>query len=174
MEQGLIQVYTGNGKGKTTAAMGQALRAHGRGLRVIVFQLLKASDGSGEQTAFKGLTPPLPIEALGTGTFIFNRQPTKAEMDQAEAGWNRIKTALDSESFDVIVIDELSHAVNKGLLRQELVVAALRQKRVSVELVLTGRDMPEAIIELADLVTEMRMVKHPYQKGVAARSGIEY
>ncbi len=174
MEQGIIQVYTGDGKGKTTAAIGQAVRAHGRGLRVIIFQLLKAADGTGEQEALARLDPPLPFHPLGSGQFIFNREATPAEIAQAEAGWQQICTAMNSQDYDLIVIDEFSHALNKGLLPLQPVVEVLRRKPVGVELVLTGRNMPEAILELADLVTEMRLIKHPYQKGIKARIGIEY
>ncbi|TCL74079.1 cob(I)yrinic acid a,c-diamide adenosyltransferase [Hydrogenispora ethanolica] len=174
MEKGIIQVYTGDGKGKTTAAVGQAVRAHGRGLRVIIFQLLKAADGTGEQSALAALNPPLPFQPLGSGQFIFKREATPEEIAQAEAGWEEIRRAIRSGAYDLIVIDEFSHALNKKLLPPESVLEVLREKPAGLELVLTGRNMPEAVLELADLVTEMRLIKHPYQKGIGARKGIEY
>jgi cob(I)alamin adenosyltransferase len=174
MKQGIIQVYTGDGKGKTTAAMGLAARAWGRGMRVKVYQLFKAAGSSGEHWAFMVFDPPLPIYALGTGEFIITRKPTPKEIELAVQGWEQIEKAVFSEANDLIVIDELSHALNMGLLDASLVVSTLMKKPASLELVLTGRDMPPSILELADLITEMRMVKHPYQHGFQAREGIEF
>jgi cob(I)alamin adenosyltransferase len=174
MWQGIIQVYTGDGKGKTTAAIGQAVRAWGRGLRIKVFQFLKVPEGSGEERSLMALKPSLPIYPLGTGQFIINRTPTEQEIEQAVNGWCKITTAILDEENDLIVIDELSHAINHRLLDLDTVMAVLKQKPPGLELVLTGRDMPLPILELADLVTEMKMIKHPYQKGCKARKGIEY
>lgn len=174
MKQGFIQVYTGNGKGKTTAAIGLAARAWGRGLKVKVFQLLKAPGGSGEHWAFMVFNPPLPIYPLGTGEFIFTRKPTPTEIEQAEKGWKQIDEAITSGKNDLIIIDELSHAINKGLLSANMVLSTLMKKPAGLELVLTGSEMPPSILELADLITEMIMVKHPYQRGFEAREGIEY
>ncbi len=174
MEQGIIQVYTGDGKGKTTAAMGQALRAYGRGLRVAVFQLLKGPGGTGEEQGFAALNPQVEFFALGSGGFIIGRAPTGAEIEQAEQGWALIRAAMTAGSYDLMVIDELSHTLNMGLLRPAQVVADLQAKPVNLELVLTGSQMPAVILAIAGLVTEMRMVKHPFQKGLDARQGIEY
>ena len=174
MKQGIIQVYTGDGKGKTTAAIGLAVRAWGRGLKVKVYQLLKAAGSSGEHWGFMAFDPPLPIHALGTGEFIFGREPTLDEIEKTVAAWRQIDQAIRSGLNDLIVIDELSHAINKGLLELDMVMDTLTQKPAGLELVLTGRDMPGAIIELADLITEMKMIKHPYQKGLEARNGIEF
>lgn len=174
MEQGIIQVYTGDGKGKTTAAIGLVTRAWGRGLKVKVFQFLKGPGGSGEHWTFLGFNPPLHIYPLGTGEFIQNRLPTSKEITLTVNGWKQVEEAVLSDTLNIVVIDELSHVINKGLLPLEKVLTILKQKPVRLELVLTGRDMPKEIIELADLVTEMKMVKHPYQKGIAAREGIEF
>jgi cob(I)alamin adenosyltransferase len=174
MKQGLIQVYTGDGKGKTTAAMGQAVRAWGRGLKVKVYQFLKAPGGSGEERSLMEFKPPLPVYPLGTGQWLINQSQTTREIEQAVNGWRKITTAILDEENDLIVIDELSHALNHRLLEFEMVLATLKQKPVGLELVLTGRDMPGFILELADLVTEMKMIKHPYREGFKAREGIEY
>ncbi|HBE80058.1 MAG TPA: cob(I)yrinic acid a,c-diamide adenosyltransferase [Firmicutes bacterium] len=174
MKQGIIQVYTGDGKGKTTAAIGLAARAWGRGMRVKVYQLLKAAGTSGEHWAFMVFDPPLPIYALGTGEFIFTRKPTPLEIEHAVKGWELIEESILSNGNDLIVIDELSHALNIGLLDVNTVVSTLMKKPAGLELVLTGRDMPPSILELADLITEMRMVKHPYQQEFQAREGIEF
>lgn len=174
MKQGIIQVYTGDGKGKTTASIGLATRAWGRGLKVKVFQFLKAPGGSGEHWAFLGFNPPLHIYPLGKGEFIANRPPTSEEILLVANGWQQVEEAILSDTLDIVVVDELSHVINMGLLPLETVLTVLKRKPVRLELVLTGRDMPSEIIEMADLVTEMKMVKHPYQKGVSAREGIEF
>lgn len=174
MRQGMIQVYTGDGKGKTTAAIGLAVRAWGRGFKVKIFQFLKNPGGSGEETSLSALTPPLPVYPLGTGRFIINRAPTAYEIEQALSSLNKITTAIRDEDNDLVVIDELSHALNLKLLDLAMVMDLLMQKPPELELVLTGRNMPEPILELADLVTEMKMIKHPFQKGFIAREGIEY
>lgn len=171
---GIIEVYTGDGKGKTTAAIGLATRAWGRGLKVKVFQFLKAPGGSGEHWAFLSFNPPLHIYPLGTGEFIQNRLPSPNEIAMVAEGWEQVTKAILSDTLDMVVIDELSHVINKKLLPLEQVLMVLKQKPERLELVLTGRDMPDEVIELADLVTEMKMVKHPYQKGIPAREGIEF
>lgn len=171
---GIIEVYTGDGKGKTTAAIGLATRAWGRGLKVKVFQFFKAPGGSGEHWAFLSFNPPLHIYPLGTGEFIQNLLPSAKEIAIAADGWEQVTKAILADTLDMVVVDELSHVINKKLLSLEQVLTVLKQKPDRLELVLTGRNMPEEIIGLADLVTEMKMVKHPYQKGVPAREGIEF
>ncbi len=174
MMTGIIQVYTGDGKGKTTAAMGLAVRAWGSGLKVKIFQFLKAPGVSGEGRTFRTLKPPLPVYPLGSGQFIINRSPSQAEIQQAVSGWEKISKAILEENNDLIVIDELSHTLNLKLLDPAKVLAVLKQKPSGLELVLTGTNMPAAVLEISDLITEMKMKKHPYQKGFQAREGIEY
>lgn len=174
MQSGIIQVYTGDGKGKTTAAIGLAVRAYGRGLKIKVFQFFKAPGGSGEHWAFLSFNPPLHIYPLGTGELIQNRPPSSKEIALTAEGWKQVEEAIFSDKLDIVVVDELSHVINQRLLPLDKVLAVLKQKPVRLELVLTGRDMPYEIIDLADLVTEMKLVKHPYQKGLPAREGIEF
>ncbi|HEX3044985.1 MAG TPA: cob(I)yrinic acid a,c-diamide adenosyltransferase [Bacillota bacterium] len=174
MNQGIIQVYTGDGKGKTTAAIGQALRSWGRGLKIIFYQWLKPSGVSGEQIAMAALDPVIPVYHLGPSGFIINRAPTPDEVKRAREDWSRVRKAIFSGDYDLIVIDELSHAINTGLVQVEEIRETLLNKPMSVELVLTGRAMPEEIVAVADLVTEMKQVKHPYLNGLPAREGIEY
>ena len=174
MNQGIIQVYTGDGKGKTTAAVGLAVRAWGRGLRAKIFQFFKAPGGSGEHWALPVFSPTIPIYPLGSGEFIINRGPNPEELAQAQRGWTQIEETLHDNAVDLLVIDELSHAINNGLLKLETVLDTLRHRPKGIELVLTGRNMPAPILELADLVTEMKAVKHPYLEGIEAREGIEY
>ena len=139
-----------------------------------VYQLLKAAGSSGEHWTFMAFDPPLPVYPMGTGEFIYTRKPTPAEIEKAVIAWQQIDTAIISGENDLIVIDELSHAMNKGLLDANQVLTTLMKKPAGLELVLTGRDMPPSILELADLITEMKMVKHPYQRGFEAREGIEF
>ena len=174
MKPGLIQVYTGDGKGKTTAAFGLAIRAWGRGLRVAIFQMLKTGNSTGEQLALAGLKPEIKICPLGSGQFIFGREPLAAEIEQTLAGWRELEALAASGTVDLLIIDEISHAINCGLIEIDRVTAFLKHKPQSLEVVLTGRAMPDPILELADLITEMRAIKHPYQKGITAREGIEY
>lgn len=174
MKQGIIQVYTGDGKGKTTAAIGLAVRAVGQGLRVVVFQFLKARDYSGEYKAFSGWEKAPHIIPLGSGQLILRRQPTEDERRQALEGWNLITKTLFSGEYDLIVIDELSHVINLGLLDGDEVAKIIAGKPDEVELILTGREMYPGIIRCADLVTEMKAVKHPYETGLPGRKGIEY
>ena len=175
MSQGIIEVYTGDGKGKTTAAIGLATRAWGRGLKVKVFQFLKAPGGSGEHWAFLGFYPPLRIYPLGTGEFILDRPASQEEIALVADGWEQVEKAIFGDALDIVVIDELSHVINQGLLPIEKVLTVLKGKPDRLDWFLTQeKGHARRIIELADLVTEMKMVKHPYQKGLPARKGIEF
>lgn len=169
---GLIQVYTGNGKGKTTAALGLALRAAGHGLRTYIGQFLKGRP-TGELEAAKLLGPYLTIEQFGEPSFTF------AEGDAHQAalvhkGLQRIRQVLASGEYDIVVLEEINVALDLGLVPLEEVLALLDERPPEVELVLTGRGAPQEIISRADLVTEMVSIKHPYQRGVKARMGIEF
>ena len=174
MRQGIIQVYTGDGKGKTTAAIGQAIRAWGRGLKIIIFQMLKAENSSGEQIALAQFAPAIRLRTFGTGEFIFNREPTKEESELALAGWKEVEKAIFSNEYDLVVIDELRHAINTKLIAEEKVIEVLKEKPGNVEIVITGRNMPDRILKIADLITEMKERKHPYSTGISAREGIEF
>ena len=174
MRIGLVQVYTGDGKGKTTAALGLALRAVGHGWRVAVFQFLKGGGGTGEIAATSRLAPQLTITQCGTGLLIVNRPPTPQEIGLAREGLSAAEDALTSSLADLVVLDEVAAAVNLGLLSVEAVAGAITRRAEGVEVVLTGRDMPPALVALADMVSEIRAVKHPFGRGIGAREGIEY
>jgi len=166
----MIQVYTGNGKGKTTAALGLALRAHGQGLSVAIFQFLK-KEKSGEIKAGRELG--ISIRQYGSGCWLIDRRPTEEEKQLAAKGLAEAAAAV-CRGFRLVVLDEISHAVNLGLLSLADVLSFLEKLPVEMELVLTGRAMPEELIQRADLVTEMQEVKHPYHRGTGPRRGIEY
>lgn len=173
LDLGLVQVYTGDGKGKTTAALGQALRAVGRGLRVYMAQFIKGQE-TGELLAAKRLAPDFMIRQFGSGKFITGREPSQGELEMAKAGWTEIRKVVDSGQYDIVILDEISHAIRVGLIGLEEVEELLNQRPRQIELILTGRRMPPDLIEAADLVTEMVAVKHPYDRGIKVRRGIEF
>lgn len=170
MDKGYIQVYTGNGKGKTTAALGLSVRAVCSGKKVFFGQFVKGMKYS-ELDAVKFL-PNFTMEQFGRNVFISGK-PTKADIDAAKAGLLKIEKVLSSGEYDVVVLDEINIAVFFELFTVEEVLELLDKKAPGVEVILTGRYANEKIIERADLVTEMREIKHYYIKGVAARKGIE-
>jgi len=173
LEKGLVQVYTGNGKGKTSAAFGLALRAIGRGLEVYIIQFIKGGFDYGELYIADKL-PGLKLKAFGRGKFVSEKKPDKEDVDLAEEALKTAEEAVKSHEYDVIVLDEVNVALNLRLIKTERVLQLIREKPIQTELVLTGRKAPKEIIEAADLVTEMTEVKHPYNSGFRARKGIEY
>jgi len=173
LEKGLVQVYTGNGKGKTSAAFGLALRAIGRGLKVYIIQFIKGGFDYGELYIADKL-PGLKLKAFGRGKFVSEKKPDKEDVDLAEEALKTAEEAVKSHEYDVIVLDEVNVALNLRLIKTERVLQLIREKPIQTELVLTGRKAPKEIIEAADLVTEMTEVKHPYNSGFRARKGIEY
>ena len=173
LEKGLVQVYTGNGKGKTSAAFGLALRAIGNGLKVFVIQFIKGGFDYGELRAVKFL-PNLELRAFGRGKFISKMPPDKEDVKLAREGFELAKKVVGGGDFDVVVLDEINVAMHLKLIKVNEVLGLIRNKPKHVELVLTGRNAPSEILEAADLVTEMREVKHPFALGVQPRKGIEY
>jgi cob(I)alamin adenosyltransferase len=170
---GYVQVYTGNGKGKTTAALGLALRAAGRGLETLIIQFLKAQP-SGEVESVKKLEPLVKIERFGREGFITVKDgPDDEDRARARAGLDRAREAVQSGEFAIVVLDEINTAVHFGLLPESDVLDLLADRPRDVELVLTGRYAPASFIERADLVTEMTEIKHYFDQGVRAREGIE-
>jgi cob(I)alamin adenosyltransferase len=169
--KGYLQVYTGNGKGKTTAALGLSLRAAGAGLKVYIAQFLKQGDYS-EIKALERFSDVIVLEQFGLGQFI-KGQPTQAEMDAARDGLEKARQALSSGGYDLVILEEANVAVAIGLFSVKDLMDIIRQRPDHVELVITGRGAAAEVIEKADLVTEMTAVKHYYDKGVQARKGIE-
>jgi cob(I)alamin adenosyltransferase len=172
-ELGLIQVYTGDGKGKTTAALGLTLRAWGRGLRVCIIQFMKHGEDYGEILAVRKLDG-VDLFQFGMDRLFRKGKHTPEDVMLAKQGLEKARTALTSGAYDLVILDEVNVAVDFELLSAEAVLEVLRARHKGVEVLLTGRHAPQAFIDEADLVTEMRMVKHPYESGVQARKGIEY
>jgi cob(I)alamin adenosyltransferase len=170
--RGLLIVNTGHGKGKTTAALGVLLRAAGRGMRVGMFQFIKsAANPYGEHVAAERLG--VEIVPLGDG-FTWLSEDLAADRALARAGWERCAAAMAGGAYDVLIFDEMTYALNYGWLDAEAVLAAIRARPVGTHVIVTGRDAPEALVAAADLVTEMRLVKHPYRdQGIGAQPGIE-
>lgn len=166
-----VQLYTGDGKGKTTAALGQALRAAGHGLHTYVGQFMKGQP-YGELDALRG-HPFITIEQYGDVRCIRREEVTPEHIAQARRGLARARDMMLSGRYDLVVLDEVNVSIWFGLLSVEEVLVFLDQRPEHVEVILTGRRAPQELIERADLVTEMREIKHPYQKGLAARDGIE-
>ena len=173
LEKGLVQVYTGSGKGKTSAAFGLALRATGRGLKVYVIQFIKGGFDYGELHVVDRL-PNLTLKAFGRGKFITSKPPEKEDVRLAEEALKLAEETIGSREFDVVVLDEINVALYLKLIELQKVVEIIKKKPENVESVLTGRNAPEEIIELADLVTELKEIKHPFSRGFHARKGIEY
>jgi cob(I)alamin adenosyltransferase len=173
--KGLIMVNTGAGKGKTTAAMGTALRAVGCGLKVLMLQFLKGSWHYGELDAVQAFGDRFVIKQMGRGFVKVGGAETDPEdIRMVEECWKEAEEAIGSGEWDLVVLDEINYAIAYKMLDAEKVAAVLREKPEMVHVILTGRSAHPTILELADTVTEMREVKHAYQKGIGAQRGIEY
>ena len=177
--RGITLVFTGNGKGKTSAAMGLALRAAGNGMPVRVIQFIKGSWKTGERTAFTESLPLVEIAAEGRGFTIESLRDPHVSMDEhVEAGHNAWQSAVDavgSGKYRMVVLDEILGSITAGLVSEDAVVALIRDKPRELHLVLTGRGAPQAVVDAADCVTEMREVKHHYRgAGIPAQRGVEF
>lgn len=170
--RGCVQVYTGDGKGKTTAAAGLALRAAGTGQRVFIGQFIKGRD-SAEMKILRQRCPEVTIEQFGHGRFI-KGEPLPADREAAARGLRRLAAVVGGGHFDVVIADEATSAVRAGLLDAAALLHLLDRRPPHVELVFTGRDADPRLVERADLVTEMKKIKHGFDAGVPARAGIEY
>ncbi len=175
IRKGLIIVHTGPGKGKTTAAMGTALRAVGQGMKVLMLQFLKGSWHYGELDAVEAFGDNFVMKQMGRGFVKVGGAETDPEdVRLVEQAWNEAEQAIGSGQWDLVILDEINYAISYKMLDPARVVAALKQKPEMVHVILTGRNAHPKIVEVADTVTEMRQVKHAYEKGVMAQRGIEY
>jgi len=173
LTRGLVQVYTGDGKGKTTAALGLALRAAGQGLQVYIVQFMKGWPDYGELVALRH-QPNITLVQFGRPDFVDRDNPDPRDVQMAQEALQHVLDVLSDGRYDVVVLDEINVALDYGLLSLQRVLALLEAKPGHVELVLTGRNAHPEVIRRADLVTEMRLIKHPYEAGIAGRRGIEY
>jgi cob(I)alamin adenosyltransferase len=174
LKKGLIQVYTGDGKGKTTAALGLALRAIGRGLKVVMIQFLKGDRETGELNMAQGLHPGLVIKPMGRNGFVNGENPAAEDISIAKAALSETRRVLDEDVCDLLILDELNVAVAMGLVEEATVLKIMDDKPSTMELILTGRGAPESFMEKADLVTTMQCTKHYFDRGEPAREGIEF
>lgn len=173
LEKGFIQIYTGNGKGKTTAAIGQAVRAAGHGLKTYIAQFMKEYPYN-EINSLKYLNEWITIEQFAGDDFVYRKElPNKIEMDKARRGLESAKAKMLSGKFDLIILDEICVSIHFGLFNDEEILTFIKMKPEKAELILTGRYCPDKLLEVADLVTEMKVIKHYYLNGILARKGIE-
>lgn len=170
MGHGYIHVYTGNGKGKTTAAFGLAVRALCAGKSVYIAQFVKSMKYN--ETKIENLFDRVRIEQLGRGCFI-NKKPEAVDIEIAQKGLEHCTEILAAGEYDVVILDELAIALHLGLLSVDAVLDALKQRNPAIEVVVTGRYAPQELLDIADLVTEMKEVKHYYKQGVLSRNGID-
>ena len=172
-ERGLLIVHTGAGKGKSTAAFGMVLRCLGHGMRVGIVQFVKGAWGTGERTVLAGFPDLVTCRAMGEG-FTWDTQDRARDIAAAGAAWELAKAMIADPSYRLVLLDELNIVLRYGYLSVEEVMAALKAKPRDLHVVVTGRNAPPELIEAADLVTEMTLVKHPFRAGIKAQPGIEF
>jgi cob(I)alamin adenosyltransferase len=173
LKNGLIIVLTGNGKGKTTAAMGQALRAVGQGLKVLMLQFIKGTWDYGELKSIKKLDPDFKIKTLGKG-FIRSKLNDNEAIENINQSWKQAEKEIFSDIYDMVILDEINYVIDFGLLPVDKMLTLLEKKPKRLHIILTGRNAHDKVIERADLVTEMVEIKHHYSKGIKAQKGIEF
>lgn len=171
--RGLVMVLTGNGKGKTTSAMGQALRAVGHGQKVLVIQFMKGKK-YGEVLAAEGHLPGITIVQSGLDSFVMRDNPAPVDVELARQGLEMAREALAAGTHDMVILDEINVAVDFKLIPLSDLMDLIRNKPPAVDLILTGRYAPPEVVELADTVSEIQEIRHHYSKGMKERAGIEY
>ena len=171
--KGITVVFTGNGKGKTSAALGIALRASGHGMKTLMIQFIKEKGRSGEQEVCPAINKDIEIYPFGMG-FVFRGDDPRPHIAMAEEAWFFMEETLQEKKYDIVILDELCVVMNLGLLAMERVTTFLAKEVDGLHVIITGRDAPEEIINFADVVTEMKEVKHIYQQGVKAIKGVDY
>lgn len=177
-EHGYIQVYTGNGKGKTTASLGLAMRALGRNWKVLLIMFTKGGDNYGELKSFRNLSGQIQenmtIMQAGLDRIVYSRNITDEDKNAILGGWDVAKRAIENDEYKLIILDEINIAISLGIVDVDEVLKVLKKKPDDMEIVLTGRDAHPKIIEIAHLVSKIEPVKHYWDIGVSARKGIEY
>lgn len=170
---GLLQVYTGDGKGKTTASLGLALRAIGHGMKVCMIQFMKNSDIYGEVRLAEKM-PGLTILPVGRHDFVNLKNPEEIDKQLAQGGWETAKSVIASQKYDIVILDEINVALSCGLLTEKPIVEFLSQPHTGTEIIATGCWAPQSLLDIADLVTEMKNIRHPYSRGIDSREGIDH
>lgn len=173
MTKGLIIINTGNGKGKSTAAFGAMLRACGQGLRVCVVQFIKGTWKYGEMEAVKRFSDLVDFFVIGKG-FIFDNENSEEHKTAAKEAWGKASAAILSGAYDLIILDELTYIANYDFVPVGEIISVLNRRSPSLHVIITGRKAPPDLLAMADLVTEMTEIKHPYHQGVKAQKGIEF
>ena len=171
--KGLLMIFTGNGKGKTTAAIGLSVRAAGHGMRTCFIQFIKGSWHYGEMDALKRLSDLIDLEVMGRG-FTWKSDDLEKDKKEAKNAWEHAKKVILSCDYDIVVLDEFTYAINYSMVDLEDVVETFKKRPQRLHVVVTGRDAPDELIQIADLVTEMKEVKHPFKVGIKAQKGIEF
>ena len=174
--RGLVIVYTGHGKGKTTAALGMCIRAAGYEKKVRIIQFIKGTWKYGEMDGIKLLKPYVEMEQRGKGFvgIVDDKEDISTHIRAAEEALQYSREAMESGKYDHLILDEINVALNLNLIKLEDVIQLIKDKPEELHLILTGRDAPQELIDAADLVTEMREIKHPFQKGIMAQQGVDY
>jgi len=172
-DRGLVEVFTGDGKGKTSAALGVALRALGHDLKIFIVFFMKGIFPCGEQKTLSQL-PNVTFVRFGSETFVDPNNITKADKEEAKKALNAARKAILSNDYDIVILDEINVAAAWKLIDIDEVIKLIQERPEKVELILTGRYANDRLISLADLVTNMTKIKHPYDKGISARKGIDY
>ncbi len=177
-KHGYIQVYTGNGKGKTTASLGLAMRALGRCWKVLIIMFTKGGDDYGELNSFRNLSPEisknLTIVKAGLDRIVYSDNKTQDDAEEIKKGWELAKKAIKNDEYNLIILDEANIAIDLGFIDINDMLEVLKHKPEEMEIVLTGRNARQEIIDIAHLVSEIKPVKHYWDTGIAARKGIEY
>lgn len=177
-KHGYIQVYTGNGKGKTTASLGLAMRALGRCWKVLIIMFTKGGDDYGELNSFRNLSPEisknLTIVQAGLDRIVYSNNKTQDDAEEIKKGWELAKKAIKNDEYNLIILDEANIAIDLGFIDINDMLEVLKNKPEEMEIVLTGRNARQEIIDIAHLVSEIKPVKHYWDTGIAARKGIEY
>ena len=172
-EKGLVMVLTGNGKGKTTSALGQALRAIGHGFKVSMIQFMKGRK-YGEIIAAEKYLPEFKVENFGLDSFVMKDNPAPVDIELAQKGLERARDLIMSEKYDMVILDEINVALDFKLISLEETLALIKNKPPKLNLILTGRYVPPEIVEIADMVSEVKEIKHHYASGIKDRAGIEF
>lgn len=177
-KHGYIQVYTGDGKGKTTASLGLAMRALGRCWKVLIIMFMKGGDDYGELNSFRNLSPEiarnLTIIQAGSDKIVYQNNKTETDKNVVKEGWELAKKAIKNDEYNLIILDEANIAIDMGFIDLQEMIAVLKSKPEDMEIVLTGRNARQEIIDIAHLVSEIKPVKHYWDTGIVARKGIEY